>query len=123
MKIVTIDNQTEAVREVATHDRLVTPQFSALAEFAGFGQYEAVAVQETGEDISVFIDRMPAQIYEYLMTRPESAPLMGGSAPSISVPLIQEWLNRTIAGPYDGSLASFLREICHLEAQKVTFPG
>lgn len=123
MKIVTIVSRTEEIREVATDDRLVTPQFCALAEFAGFGQYEAVAVQETGQDISVFIDRLPAQIYEHLMTRPESAPLMGGPKPAISVPLIREWLNRTITRPYDGDLASFLREVCHLGGEKVTFPG
>ena len=123
IKIVTIGNQTKEIGQVGTRDQLVTPEFAALAEFAGFGEYEAVAVQETGEDISDLINRIPAQIYDYLMTRPESAQLMGGSTPAISVPLIQEWLNRTIAGPYDGELASFLREISHLADKKVTFPG
>lgn len=120
---MTIGNQTEEIREVGTYDQLVTAEFAALAEFAGFCEYEAVAVQETGKDISEFINRIPAQMYDYLMTRPESAPLMCGSTPAISVSLIQEWLDRTIAGPYDGKLSDFLREISHLPGKKVTFPG
>ena len=123
MKIVTIGNQITEIREVGTRDQLVTPEFAALAEFAGFGEYEALAVQETGKGISDFINHIPAQMYDYLMTRPESAPLIGGSQPAISMPLIQEWLDRTIAGPYDGELANFLRAISHLEGKKVTFPG
>jgi hypothetical protein len=55
---------------------LVTPEFAPLAEFAGFGEYEAVAVQETSQAIAAMIDRIPEGISEYLMTRPESDKLM-----------------------------------------------
>jgi hypothetical protein len=120
---MTIGNQTEEVREAEAYDQLVTPEFAPLAEFAGFGVYEAVAVQETGRDISTLIDRIPGAISGYLMTRPESAPLMGGSEPPISEPLIKEWLDRTIAGPFDGELADFVREISHIGDKEVTFPG
>ncbi|MGH3808409.1 MAG: hypothetical protein ACRDRU_17660, partial [Pseudonocardiaceae bacterium] len=113
-------SQTEQVREV---EQLVTPEFAPLADFAGFGAYEAVAVQETGEDISGFIDRIPAALSAYLMMRPESASLMGGSTPPVSEPIIKEWLDRTVAGPFDGELAGFLRRVSHVGGTDVTFPG
>jgi hypothetical protein len=121
--IMTIGSRTEGVRGVEQHDRLVTPEFAPLAEFAGFGAYEAVAVQETGRNISALIDRIPEAVSDYLTMRPESTPLMGGSNPPISEPLIKEWLDRTITGPFDGELATFLQEASHLDGQEVTFPG
>jgi protoglobin len=112
--------QTEQIQEV---EQLVTPEFAPLAEFAGFGAYEAVAIQETGEDISKFIDRIPGALSAYLMRRPESASLMGGSTPPVSEPVIKEWVDRTIAGPFDGDLAAFLRQVSHAGGTDVTFPG
>ncbi|MGA9693579.1 MAG: protoglobin family protein [Pseudonocardiaceae bacterium] len=120
---MTIGNQIEEVLEVDGYDHLVTPEFAPLADFAGFGVYEAVAVQETGRDIAAFIDRLPEAITGYLMTRPESAPLMDRSHLSVNEPLIKEWLDRTIAGPYDGELAAFLRQTSHIGGTDVTFPG
>lgn len=116
-------SQTEQVRTIEQPDQLITPGFSRLAEFAGFGEYEAVAVQETGKDMSSFIDGMPAAISGYLAARPEFVRLMGGSDPPISEPLMKEWLGRTIAGPFDGELAGFVREISHVGDNEVTFPG
>jgi Protoglobin len=110
--------QTEQVQEI---DHLVTPEFAPLADFAGFRAYEAVAVQETGRNIAAFIDRVPGAISAYLMMRPESSSLMGGS--KVSEPLIKEWLDRTIAGPFDGELAAFLRMASHAGGKEVTFPG
>jgi hypothetical protein len=55
--------------------------------------------------------------------RPESAPLMGGSSLPVSEPLIKKWLDRTIAGPFDGELADFVREISQVGDNEVTFPG
>lgn len=120
---MTIESQTSEVHEVDRYDQLVTPGFAALAEFAGFGPYEAVAVQETGMHISDLIDRIPADISRYLMMRPESAPLMGGSDSPVNESLIKEWLDKTIAGPFDGKLAGFVRDISHLGGKEVTFPG
>ncbi|MGH3781386.1 MAG: protoglobin family protein [Pseudonocardiaceae bacterium] len=120
---MTIGNQIEELREVEQYDRLVTPEFAPLADFAGFGTYEAVAVQETGRDIAALIDRIPGALSGYLMTRPESAPLMAGSDLPVSEPLIKEWLDRTITGPFDGELANFLREVSHVGGTEVTFPG
>ena len=60
---------------------------------------------------------------KYLTTRPESAQLMGGSDPPIREPLIKEWLDKTIAGPYNGDLASFVQKISHVGDREVTFPG
>ncbi|MGH3888759.1 MAG: protoglobin domain-containing protein [Pseudonocardiaceae bacterium] len=120
---MTIGNRSEEVREVEGYDQLVTPEFALLAEFAGFGAYEAVAVQETGRDISALIDRIPGAISEYLTMRPESAPLVGGADPPVSEPLVKKWLDRTIAGPFNGELAAFLREISHVGGKEVTFPG
>ncbi|MGH3722307.1 MAG: protoglobin domain-containing protein [Pseudonocardiaceae bacterium] len=117
---MTIGSRTEEFRDVG---QLVTPEFAPLAEFAGFRAYEAVAVQETGRDIAALIDRIPGAISAYLMMRPESASLMGGSSPPISEPLMKEWLDRTIAGPFDGELAAFLRAVAHLGGKEVTFPG
>ncbi|MGH3772317.1 MAG: protoglobin family protein [Pseudonocardiaceae bacterium] len=120
---MTVGSQTGDTLEFEAYDQLVTPQFAPLAEFAGFRGYEAVAVQETGRGISALIDRIPGMISGYLETRPESAPLMGGSDLPISEPLIKEWLDRTISGPFDGELARFVREISHVGGKEVTFPG
>jgi hypothetical protein len=120
---MTIGNQTEEVREAEGYDQLVTPEFTPLADFAGFGSYEAVAVQDTGRDISALIDRIPEAISGYLMTRPESAPLTGASDAPVRAPLIKEWLDRTIAGPFDGELTTFLQKISHVGEKEVTFPG
>ena len=120
---MTIGNQTEEVREAEGYDQLVTPEFAPLADFAGFRAYEAVAVQETGRNITAHLDRIPEAISAYLMTRPESAPLVGESDLPVSEPLIKEWLDRTITGPFDGELTAFLREISHVGGKEVTFPG
>ncbi|MBV9649261.1 MAG: hypothetical protein JO296_03875 [Pseudonocardiales bacterium] len=120
---MTAQNPTEELVEVEHYDQLVTPEFAPLAEFAGFGEYEVVAVQETGQAIAATIDRIPEAISDYLMTRPESARLMGGSDPPIRQPLIKEWLDRTIAKPFDGDLAGFVRQISHVGSKEVTFPG
>jgi Protoglobin len=120
---MTTRNQPEETREVEGYDLLVTPEFAPFADFAGFGAYEAVAIQETGKEISVLIDRIPEAVSEYLAMRPESAPLMGGSTLPVSEPLMKEWLDRTITGPFDGELAAFLREISHVDGKEVTFPG
>ncbi len=78
---MTTSHEIDEARDVEQYDQLVTPGFSALADFAGFGAYEAVAVQETGRDISGLIDGIAEAIITHLMTRPESVPLMGGSGP------------------------------------------
>lgn len=70
--------QAEEVREF---EGLVTPEFSPLADFAGFGAYEAVAVQETGRDILAHVNRIPGAVYSYLRLRPESLPLLEGLDP------------------------------------------
>jgi hypothetical protein len=121
MIVMTVE--ADEIIDVENDDQLVTPEFAALADFAGFGQYEAGAVQETGRAISVAIDHMPEAVSEYLMTRPESAHLMGGSNPPVSEPLIKEWFERTIVGPFDGDLAAFVRDVSHVGAREVTFPG
>ena len=105
------------------YDRLVTPEFAPLADFAGFKDYEAAAVQETGENIPALSDRIARQMTGYLMTRPESASLMDGSPHPINEMIIRKWLERTIAGPFDGDLADFVRRISHLSGTQVTFPG
>ncbi|MGH4004627.1 MAG: protoglobin family protein, partial [Pseudonocardiaceae bacterium] len=83
----------------------------------------AVAVQETGRVISGFTDDIAEAISEYLMACSESAPLMSGSDPPVNPLLIKEWLGRTISGPFDGELSTFLREVSHVEGKGVTFPG
>ncbi len=108
---------------VEQHDLLVTPEFSPLAEFAGFRAYEAVAVQETGTGIPALSEHIAAKISGYLMARPESAPLMSESSRPVNEPLIKKWLDRTIAGPFDGELAAFVREVSHVPGAGVTFPG
>ncbi|MGH3841026.1 MAG: protoglobin domain-containing protein, partial [Pseudonocardiaceae bacterium] len=104
-------------------DQLVTPEFAPLAEFAGFGAYEAAAVQDTGKNIPALSERIAREISGYLMTRPEFTSLMNGSYGPINEVVIREWLDRTIAGPFDGELTAFLRGISHLSGREVTFPG
>ncbi|MGH4011622.1 MAG: protoglobin domain-containing protein [Pseudonocardiaceae bacterium] len=119
---MTISNETTGARELE-YDLLVTPEFAPLAEFAGFGAYEAVAVQETGKAVSDFTEEIAEEISGYLMARPESAPLMSGSDPPVNPLLVKEWLDRTISGPFDGELSAFLREVSQVKGKKVTFPG
>jgi hypothetical protein len=121
---MTISNRVDEAHGVERYDEsLVTPEFAPLAEFAGFRAYEAVAVQETGRGIPALSTRIAKDISGYLMAHPESAPLMSGSRQPINELIIREWLDRTIAGPFDGDLAAFLRGISHLPGAKVTFPG
>lgn len=120
---MTVGDGTAGVREVEKYDLLVTPEFAPLAEFAGFGTYEAAAVQETGMAISAFTDNIAEKMSEYLMAHPESAPLMSGSDPPVSPLVIKEWLDRTISGPFDGELSAFLREVSQVGGKTVTFPG
>jgi hypothetical protein len=101
----------------------MTPDFTRLADFAGLGSYEAVAVQETGKAIAPFTENIVEAMSGYLMTRPESAPIMNGMEPPVSIPVMKEWLDRTIAGPFDGELSAFLREVSHVEGKGITFPG
>ena len=49
--------------------------------------------------------------------------MMTGMDRPIDVSVLKEWLDRTIAGPFDGELATMVRRISHLPGAKVTFPG
>lgn len=120
---MTTSKETTEVPHVGSLDQLVTPEFAALADFAGFGPYEAVAVQETGYEIEPLLDKIAADIAGYLAMRPESAALLGAPGESIDESRIKEWLARTATGPFDGELATFLRGIAHLPGDKATFPG
>lgn len=120
---MTISSGIEEAYEAEDYDRLVTPEFALLAEFAGFRDYEAAAVQETGKNIPALSDRIARQISGYLMTRPESASLLSGMHHPINEMIIRKWLDRTIAGPFDGDFADFLRRTSHLPEAQVTFPG
>jgi hypothetical protein len=116
-------SRTVEAHGVEPHGQLVTPEFAPLAEFAGFRRYEAAAVQDTGKNIPALSERITQEICGYLMTRPESKPLMNGSHQPINELIMKKWLDRTIAGPFDGDLAASLRRISHLPGTKVTFPG
>jgi hypothetical protein len=120
---MTISSKTAEVRDTDEYELLVTPEFAKLADFAGFGSYEAVAVQETGKAIAPFTDNIAEAISGYLMTRPESAPRMSETESPVSTPVIKEWLDRTIAGPFNGELSAFLREVSQVEGKGITFPG
>jgi Protoglobin len=120
---MTVVSNAQDTQGTAGYDQLVTPEFAPLAEFAGFGAYEASAIQETGRGITALLDQLPAAITEYLTTRPESAPLLARSHLAIDEPLIKEWLDRTASGPFNGDLAHFIRRTSHLGGTDVTFPG
>jgi hypothetical protein len=49
--------------------------------------------------------------------------MMTGMDRPIDELVLKEWLDRTIAGPFDGELATMVRRISHLPGAKVTFPG
>jgi hypothetical protein len=59
---MTVQDRADEILETEDYEQLVTPEFAPLAEFAGFGQYEAVAVQETGMAVSALVDSIPAAI-------------------------------------------------------------
>src|SRR5690349_6593779 len=99
-----VSSRTAETHGVEPRDQLVTPGFSPLAEFAGFGAYEAAAVQDTGKNIPALSERIAREISGYLMTRPEFTSVMNGSYGPINEVVIREWLDRTIAGPFDGEL-------------------
>jgi protoglobin len=121
---MTISSGMDEAYEAERYAQLVTPEFAPLAEFAGFREYEAVAVQETGKAIPALSERIARQIAGYLMTRPEFTSLTTGPYQGlVNERIIREWLDRTIAGPFDGDLAKLLRGISHLSGPDVTFPG
>jgi hypothetical protein len=120
---MTTSSGIDEAREAEDYEQLVTPEFAPLADFAGFRDYEAAAVRETGNNIPALSDRIAQQISGYLMTRPESATLMSGVDQPVNEMITRKWLDRTIAGPFDGDLADFLRRISHLPDGQVTFPG
>jgi hypothetical protein len=68
---MTVSSGIDDVSGVEPPDQLVTPEFAPLAEFAGFREYEAVAVQETGKAIPALSERIAQQVCGYLMTRSE----------------------------------------------------
>jgi hypothetical protein len=120
---MTISSRIDPADEAEDYDPLVTPEFASLAEFAGFCDYEAAAVQETDKNIPALSDQTARQISTHLMARPESASLLGAMHQPINEVIIRKWLDRTIAGPFDSDLADFLRSISHLGGAQVTFPG
>ncbi|MDQ3764111.1 MAG: hypothetical protein M3460_21725 [Actinomycetota bacterium] len=115
---------SEEIGKVEAYDLLITPEFAPLTKFAGFGAYEAVAIQETGSAIAGLLDHIPQAASAHLVKRPESASLMGPADPPISEPAIKEWLDRTTAGPFDGDLTFYLLPppISHIGEKEVTFP-
>ncbi|HEX2298559.1 MAG TPA: protoglobin domain-containing protein [Pseudonocardiaceae bacterium] len=120
---MTTSNEMDYAQHVEDFSGLVTPDFAPLADFAGFRGYEAVAVHETSRDLAPLMEMVTADISGYLASRPESTALLTGSGSEIDASLIREWLDRTAAGPFDGELSAFLREITHLPDSQVTFPG
>ncbi|MGH4023256.1 MAG: protoglobin family protein [Pseudonocardiaceae bacterium] len=120
---MTTSNKIEDAQHVEDFSRLVTPDFAPLADFAGFRGYEAMAVQDTSHDLAPLMEMVAADISGYLASRPESAALLAESGGEIDALLVKEWLDRTAAGPFDGELSDFLREITHLPDNQVTFPG
>lgn len=120
---MTISNELEESAEAEDYDRLVTPEFSPLADFAGFRAYEAVAVQETGRDLTWAAEKIAVDLAEHLTTHAESVPLLSESDQPIDESRIVEWLTRTATGPFDGELSGLLRELTHREVSRATFPG
>ena len=80
---MTTSNEIEDVHQVESFDRLVTPEFAPLADFAGFRAYEAVAVQETGRDLAPQTGQIAAEIVDYLRERPESSGLFAGEEAAV----------------------------------------
>lgn len=101
----------------------VTAEFHPLADFAAFGEYEAMAVIDTGEDIAHLAGGIAGGIAGYLAGRPEMASLMRSVPVPVNVEKITEWLAVTSRGPYDGTMAAYLREVSHLPGGGATFPG
>jgi hypothetical protein len=101
----------------------VTPEFHPLADFAAFGEYEAMAVMDTGGEIAYLADGIAAAIAGYVANRPETAARLKMVPEPVSTKRITEWLEATIAGPFDGSLSAYLREISAVPGGGATFPG
>lgn len=111
------------VAPLGSTTNLVDPGFAPLADFASFGAYEALAVQETGEDLSVFADEIADGIYTHLLSRPESAGLMEASPEPVSKPGVKDWLTKISDGPFNGELSGYLREMSRVGPDGATFPG
>ena len=80
---MTVSSRINEAYGAQSPDQLVTAEFASLAEFAGFGEYEAAAVQETGQNIPALSERIARQISGYVMTRPEFTSLITGSSTGV----------------------------------------
>lgn len=106
------------------NEPLVTPGFHSLADFANFGDYEAMSIIETGPDLAKFAEEVAGSVSSYLLSRNEFLPLMEGvGGGPVDAAIMKEWLTLTGTGPYDEAMSARIRELSHLPGGKATVPG
>ena len=72
---------------------LVTPGFHPLADFANFGDGEALMLRYLGSDLGVFTKAMADAISGYIAT---NLPRLGVSGATVDKEVVEEWLARVL---------------------------
>lgn len=103
----------------AAEGPLVTPGFNPLADFANFGNDEALMLRYMGSDLGVFTKAMADTVSDYITTQ---LPGLGVTGASVDREVVEEWLARSSTGPFDEDFAGYIRRLTHV-AGGTTFPG
>jgi hypothetical protein len=117
-----IPEETEKTTDLTTdvaEGPLVTPGFNPLADFANFGDAEALMLRYLGSDLGVFTRAMADAVSGYITT---NLPRLGVSGATVDKEVVEEWLARSSTGPFDESFADYIRGLTHVGGG-TTFPG
>ncbi|HKN48642.1 MAG TPA: protoglobin domain-containing protein [Actinomycetota bacterium] len=98
---------------------LVTPGFHPLADFANFGDGEALMLRYLGSDLGLFTKAMADSVSGYIATR---LPRLGVTGATVDREVVENWLARSSTGPFDEDFADYIRELTHVGGG-TTFPG
>ena len=120
-KTRTIPDETEetAMDLSVAEGPLVTPGFNPLADFANFGDGEALMLRYLGSDLGLFTRAMADTVSGYITTH---LPRLGVTGATVDKEVVENWLARSSTGPFDESFAAYIRELTHVGGG-TTFPG
>ena len=123
----TPDAQDLVIDLAAVDGPLVTPGFSPLADFANFGEAEALLLRDAGPDIGVFAKAIAGAMSAHIAKKlprldRELGMELGLEGAAADPGTIERWLFKSSIGPFDENFADYVRELTHVDGG-ATFPG